>query len=60
MKYKLEPGAEYSPWGDMVWELYGLPDGTLPDDPFPANDERLRTPYWQKSDIFSSHLFFLR
>jgi len=31
----LEPGAEYTPWGDLMWELYGLEDGTLSDGPLP-------------------------
>jgi len=31
----LEPGAEYTPWGDLMWELYGLEDGTLSNGPLP-------------------------
>ena len=47
----LQPGAEYSPWGDAAWELCGSEeDGTLsmasPDEEFNRNAE-----YWIKSNI---------
>jgi len=35
LAHLLEPGAEYTPWGDLMWELYGLEDGTLSGGPMP-------------------------
>ena len=47
----LEPGAEYSPWGDLMWELYGLEDGTLSNEPLPEKVLQ-NWPYWQESNLF--------
>jgi hypothetical protein len=46
----LEPGAEYTPWGDLVWELYGLEDGTLGTGPLP---EKVLQNFseWQESNL---------
>jgi hypothetical protein len=50
----LEPGAEYTPWGDLVWELYGLEDGTLSIGPLP---EKILQNFseWQESNLPSPH-----
>jgi len=29
LKSALEPGAEDGPWGDLIWRMYGQPDGSL-------------------------------
>jgi len=31
----LASGVEYTPWGDLMWEPYGLEDGTLLNGPLP-------------------------
>jgi hypothetical protein len=41
----LAPGAEYTPWGDLMWELRGQEDGTLG----PGSLKPILNPaYWEK------------
>ena len=56
----VQPGAEYSPWGDAMWELCGSePDGTLRftiDAEKKASENR---EYWHKS-MFHQLLIFVQ
>jgi hypothetical protein len=45
----VQPGVEYTQWGDLMWELYGLEVGTLSNGPLPDSDRVLQNWLeWQK------------
>lgn len=57
MRDLLEPGAEYTPWGDIIFELQGQDaDGTLLPD-FPLEKYKQMSPEWLNS-WFSPPIFF--